>query len=104
VHRTFREAARNLQRLTDFHILGPECRVEYARSRLAHSNDQQDFHQKKVVVRQIPENVHENDLRHLFVNCRVIEYCPARTVQLAITTMKTKDSSKVLWGYELLAI
>lgn len=50
------------------------------------------------MVSKIPENVCENDLSQLFANCRIIEYCAARTVHFGITTTSTKDESKVLWG------
>ena len=98
VHRTSQEAKHNLQQYTDSHILGPECRIEYARNCLAVSNDQEDFERTKVMVSQIPNNVCENELHHLFVNCRVIKYCPARTVHVATTTAKTEHNSKILWG------
>lgn len=98
IHRTTRDAMRNLQRPIDFHIFGLECRVEYARNYSNLPHDQQNFDQKKIVVSHIPLNVYERDLQNLFVNCRVIEFCPARTIHPATTTARAEDKSKILRG------
>ena len=98
VHRTSQAAKRNLQRPIDFHRFGSECRVEYAKNGPTPSNDQQDFDQKKIVVSRIPKDVCEIDLHHLFANCDVIQYCPARTVHIATTSTKKEDQCKILWG------
>lgn len=98
VHRTSRDATRNLQGPIDYFTLGPECRLEYARNSLARSSEQGDIDRKKLIVTGIPENVCENDLHHLFFNCRIIKYCPARTVHRTITERNKEDTSKNLWG------
>ena len=97
-HRTSREARRNLLRPIDRYMFGSECRVEYARFRSAPTNVQESIDQNKVRVGQIPKNVSKNDLRRLFDNCHVVEYCPARTVHLSITTTEGKNTEQTLPG------
>ncbi|CAF1342529.1 unnamed protein product [Adineta steineri] len=45
-----------------------------------------------LAVTDIPENVSEDDLRHLFPNFRISNYCPARTVR------RKSAATKILWG------
>jgi hypothetical protein len=99
-HCTSQEAERNLQRPVNYHRLGATCRVEYARDHSNFSDVHQNFDKKKVVVRQIPENVSENDFRRLFTSCHVLRYRPARIVHLAATTTHLKSNSKILLGYK----
>lgn len=47
-------------------------------------------------------NVTKKDLYCLFANCHILEYCPARTIQLEVTPTTMSDKSKLLPGYELL--
>jgi hypothetical protein len=79
-------------------IFGSECRIEYASDCSALAINHQSFDTKKLTIRQVPENVSENDLRHLFVDCHIIKYRPAVTVHLPATTTKSKKNSKILLG------
>ncbi|CAF1044832.1 unnamed protein product [Adineta steineri] len=97
-HRTSEEAERNLRRSEDDCFLGPQSCVEYARSRSSFSNNQQNFGKNKVEVSKIPENVSETDLRHLFDDCNVLKYYPARIVHQAAETTQTKRSSRISSG------
>lgn len=97
-HRTARDAELNLQRPLDYQSLGPECCVAYANTSAIPSIDLQEFEQKCVLVRQIPENVAESDLLRLFGTCRLLKYCPARSVCFPPKPMVTKINAKVLWG------
>jgi hypothetical protein len=56
------------------------------------------------MVARIPENVTEVDLHHLFVNCHILKYCPARMIHSSATTMKMMSKSKIIWGYEQLTL
>lgn len=99
-HRTSQEAGRNLRRIIDFGVLGEKCRVEYANINSAPSSNQHILDRKKVVVSGIPQDVSKNDLRHLFVNCHILHYCPARDIQKATVTTITHKKMKTLWGYD----
>jgi hypothetical protein len=104
LHRTPREAERNLRRPINFHLLGHKCRVEYANDSSALSNNHQSFGNRKLMVARIPQNVTEIELHHLFVNCHLLKYCPARIVHSGATTTKMKNNSKIIWGYEHLTL
>jgi len=86
----------------NFHLLGHQCHVEYAGGSSALSNNHQNFGNRKLMVARIPENVTEIDLHHLFFNCHILKYCPARTVHSSATTTTIKGKSKTIWGYEQL--
>jgi len=98
LHRTCRDAESNLQRPIDFHLLGPQCQIEYADARSTLLRSGQSNDSKKVVVQKIPPNVTENDLRNLFPNCHIVAYCPAVNIPLKETMMKTKANSNILPG------
>jgi hypothetical protein len=98
LHKTSKEAQLNLLRPIDHILFGPECHVEYAHD---HSNlpvRHRIYDKRRVVVNKIPENVSENDLRHLFRNGYLLKYCPARSVHRTATTVATMSETKLLWG------
>ncbi len=84
----------------DFRLLGSKCRIEYGNNCSTLTNNRPNLSKKKLMIARIPENVNENDLHNLFVNCHLLKYCPARTVYSATTTMKMNDKAKIIWGYE----
>jgi hypothetical protein len=92
-HRTCQEAERNLRLPINYQLFGPACDVEYANDCSTLCNNHQIFDNKKLIVRRIPENIDENDLHNLFINCHVLKYYPA-------TMMKNKSKNKILTGYE----
>ncbi|CAF1247409.1 unnamed protein product [Adineta steineri] len=98
VHRTHEKARRNLRRPINRSLLGSQCRVEWNTHCSDYSNNEQNIENRKIVVRGIPENVNENDLRDLFVNCHILKYCPARRIYSSTATMETKGQNKILPG------
>ena len=95
-HHTSKEAKRNLQRPIDAHRFGAKCSVEYANDYL----DSSPNNHNKIVLRGIPENVSEDDLRLLFDNCHILRYSPARVVCQGAATMEAIKKRKILLGYE----
>ncbi|CAF1522863.1 unnamed protein product, partial [Adineta steineri] len=93
-----RDAAVNLRRPIDLHLLGPACQIEYANKRTIHASSQQNLDKKKILVCQIPSNVSENDLRQLFGNCHLEKYYPAVIIFHEATMAKTKDDANILLG------
>ncbi|CAF1273227.1 unnamed protein product [Adineta steineri] len=98
VHRTHEKAQRNLRRPINRSLLGSQCRVEWNTHCPNFSINEQNIENRKIVIRGIPENVNENDLRDLFVNCHILKYCPARRIYSSTTTMETKGQNKILPG------
>ncbi|CAF1273200.1 unnamed protein product [Adineta steineri] len=98
VHRTHEKARRNLRRPINRSLLGSQCRVEWNTHCSDYSNNEQNIESRKIVVRGIPENVNENDLRDLFVNCHILKYCPARRIYSSTATMEAKGQNKILPG------
>ena len=103
-HRTSHEAELNLRRPVAFDLLGRKCRVDYANNCSRSSSNDEIFDAKKVVITGIPQNVSEHDLRHIFVNCHILSYCPARDIQKTITTTTIEKTRKTLRGYENLVL
>ncbi|CAF0802090.1 unnamed protein product [Adineta steineri] len=97
-HRTAREAEVNLRRSIDLHLLGPACHIEYANKRTMGTSSQQSLGKKKILVRQIPPNVSENDLRQMFGNCHIEKYYPAAIISHEATMTKTKDVANISSG------
>jgi hypothetical protein len=93
-----KQAVCNLQRPIDHILLGQECQVNYAAHSSYLSTEYRHCDQKTILVRKIPENVTENDLRRLFTNCRISKYCPVRVVHRKTISTTVTDGTKILWG------
>ncbi|CAF1192411.1 unnamed protein product [Adineta steineri] len=102
LHGTAEEAQHNFSQSIDYIRLGSECYFKYAGYSSLLPENHQSCDKQKVVVTNIPENVSEDDLRHLFPNCRISNYCPPRTVPLKHVSTKTSNKTKILWGYAFL--
>lgn len=100
LHRTNREAQRNLQRPINYRLLGPECRIEYANGRSNDPNNHQSSDNKRLLVKQIPENVSQHELRRVFVGSHAIHYYPARVIRRPDTMTPVKCETKILSGYD----
>ncbi|CAF1128953.1 unnamed protein product [Adineta steineri] len=98
LHGTAEEAKHNFAQSIDYIRLGSGCRVKYAGDSSCLPEDHQSHDKQKVVVTNIPEDVSEDDLRHLFPNSRVSSYCPARTVLRKTVSTKISGRHKTLWG------
>ena len=98
LYRTTEEAKCNFLRPIDYILLGSECHVKYASYSSFLPMDHQSCDKQTVVVTSIPENVSEDDLRHLFPNCCISKYCPARTVQCMSISTEIPGKIKTFWG------
>ncbi|CAF1362129.1 unnamed protein product [Adineta steineri] len=98
LHGTAEEAKHNFAQSIDYARLGSGCRVKYAGNSSCLPEDHQSHDKQRVVVTNIPEDVNEDDLRHLFPNSRVSSYCPARTVLRKTVSIKISGKRKTLWG------
>jgi hypothetical protein len=96
VHRSYSETEKNRRRPINYRLLGSECCVE---------NVDKDFHahyEKQpftIVVTHIPENVNENELRNMFVNCQSLKYYPGRTAHFMQGKSTRISHNKILSGY-----
>lgn len=81
IHRTCRDAQRNLQRSIDYEILGEQCQIQYSNLHLNQSN-------LTLFVKQIPVNVSLLDFNKLFPNCQILEYHPAQIIQQPIAKLR----------------
>ncbi|CAF2145954.1 unnamed protein product [Rotaria magnacalcarata] len=97
-HRRFQEAKHNLRRPINFNLLGDECHVEYANACSNISNHYQISSKRKLAIKKIPYNANEDDLQRLFVNCRILKYCPARITYSTTPTIGKKNKNKILLG------
>ncbi|CAF1226804.1 unnamed protein product [Adineta steineri] len=102
LHGTAEEAKHNFAQSIDYVRLGSGCRVKYAGDCSCLPDVHQSHDKQKVVVTNIPENVSDDDLRHLFPNSRVSSYCPARTVLRKTVPTKIPGKRKTLRGYAFL--
>jgi len=50
------------------------------------------------MVNRIPYNVTRNDLHNLFVDCRIIEYYPARVICSESNKSSIESDTQILWG------
>lgn len=104
LHRTSREAQRNLQRPINYCLLGPECRLEYAGNRSNNPSNPQSYEGKRILVSGIPENVSTDDLHRLFVNSHAIDYYPPRVTHRTTMMIPANCKTKILLGYDQLAL
>ncbi|CAF1452989.1 unnamed protein product [Adineta steineri] len=78
------------------------CHVEYACNSSCIPLDHRSDDKQTIVITNIPENVSEDDLRHLFPNSRVSKYCPSRIIHRKPTSIDVTGKIKILWGYAFL--
>jgi hypothetical protein len=93
-----KEAKRNFLRPVDYILLGPDCHVKYAGDSASLPIGHRLDDKRTIVVKTIPENVSEDDLRRLFTNCDISNYCPARTVHRMATSAAVTSRTKALSG------
>ncbi|CAF0842182.1 unnamed protein product [Adineta steineri] len=98
-HCTSQTAEINRRRPINFHLLGPQCRIEYAGDSASVLSRNQSCDRKTIVVQRIPSNVSEADLYYLFPNCQILKYYPAVIVPAtALMTAKTTSNRDTLLG------
>ncbi|CAF0799875.1 unnamed protein product [Adineta steineri] len=102
LHGTAEEAKHNFNQPIDYIRLGPECLVKYAGYSSPLPVNHQSYDKQTIAVTNIPENVSEDDLRHLFPNSRILNYCPVRTVERKTVPTGSSNKMKILWGYAFL--
>ncbi|CAF3764407.1 unnamed protein product, partial [Adineta steineri] len=96
-HRTNFQAEYNRKRAIKSSQFGSNCKIEFVKSLSQLSNENELNENWNIVIKQIPKNVTENDLKNLFFNSNQIKYVPARIVQTPNT------NSKTLFGYAFLS-
>ncbi|CAF1184521.1 unnamed protein product [Adineta steineri] len=96
-HRTNPQAEYNRKRAISSLRFGSNCQIEFVKNLEELSNENKVNENWNIVIKQIPENVTENDLKNLFFNSNQIKYIPARIVQTSNTNQKT------LYGYAFLS-
>ncbi|CAF1545014.1 unnamed protein product, partial [Adineta ricciae] len=103
-HITAQTAEINRRRPINFHLLGPQCRIEYADDNVSIRIRNQSYDCTTIVVERIPPNISDDDLRYLFPNCRIVKYYPAVVVSTrALITTKTTNDKDILLGYAYIA-
>ena len=99
VHRTSQDAKHNLSRPINHSLFGSECRIDYANDHIPRSLKCQYYSKNKIIVKKIPTEVSENDLRDLFGSeCHILNYYPARYVRRISTVTTIPDQVKILTG------
>ncbi|CAF1419359.1 unnamed protein product [Adineta steineri] len=96
-HRTNLQAEYNRKRTIKSSQFGSNCQIEFVQNLSQFSNENEFNENWNLVVKKIPENVTENDLKKLFFNSNQIKYIPARNVQ------KSNTNQKILLGYAFLS-
>ncbi|CAF0872332.1 unnamed protein product [Adineta steineri] len=96
-YRTHLQAEYNRKRAITSSQFGPNCQIEFVQNLSQLPNENELNENWNIVVKKIPENVTENDLRNLFFNSNEIKYIPARNVQ------KSNTNQKILLGYAFLS-
>ncbi|CAF1415028.1 unnamed protein product [Adineta steineri] len=96
-HRTNLQAEYNRKRTIKSSQFGSNCQIEFVQNLSQFSNENEFNENWNIVVKKIPENVTENDLKKLFFNSNRIKYIPTRNVQ------KSNTNQKILLGYAFLS-
>ncbi|CAF0905054.1 unnamed protein product [Adineta steineri] len=96
-YRTNIQAEYNRKRAITSSQFGPNCQIEFVQNLSQLSNENELNENWNIVVKKIPENVTENDLKKLFFTSNEIKYIPARNVQ------KSNTDQKILLGYAFLS-
>ncbi|CAF1285200.1 unnamed protein product [Adineta steineri] len=96
-HRTNLQAEYNRKRTIKSSQFGSNCQIEFVQNLSQFSNENELNENWNIVVKKIPENVTENDLKKLFFNSNRIKYIPARNIQ------KSNTNQKILLGYAFLS-
>ncbi|CAF1320517.1 unnamed protein product [Adineta steineri] len=96
-HRTNLQAEYNRKRVINSLPFGSNCQIEFVKNLDELSNENKVNENWNIVIKQIPENITENDLKNLFSNSYQIKYIPAKIVQ------KSNTNKKILFGYAFLS-
>ncbi|CAF0811818.1 unnamed protein product [Adineta steineri] len=96
-HRTNPQAEYNRKRAIKSSQFGSNCQIELVQNFSQLLNENQLNENWNIVVKKIPENVTENDLKKLFINTNEIKYTPAKIAQ------KLSTNHKILFGHAFLS-
>ncbi|UJR18773.1 hypothetical protein I4U23_005679 [Adineta vaga] len=88
-HRTHIQAEFNRKKVIHSSCFGSNCKIKFIKNLSELSNENKCDENWNIVIKQIPENVTENDLKKLFFNSNQIKYIPSRMVQKSNTNYKT---------------
>ncbi|CAF4098934.1 unnamed protein product, partial [Adineta steineri] len=95
--RTNLQAEYNQKRGINSSHFGSNCKMEFVQNFSQLSNENQFNENWNIVVKKIPEDITENDLKRLFFNSNEIKYIPARIAQ------KLSTNHKILFGHAFLS-
>ncbi|CAF1419311.1 unnamed protein product [Adineta ricciae] len=90
-HRTKHQADFNRKRCVNSSLFGSNTQIEHVKNISDLLNENKLNDQWDLVIKQIPENVSENELK-IFFNSHQMKYIPARSIK------KTKSIDKFLFG------
>ncbi|CAF1559809.1 unnamed protein product [Adineta steineri] len=96
-HHTNLQAEYNRKRAISSSPFGSNCQIEFVKNLEELSNENKVNENWNIVIKKIPENVTENDLKNSFSNSYQIKYIPAKIVQ------KSNTNKKILFGYAFLS-
>ncbi|CAF1268535.1 unnamed protein product [Adineta steineri] len=101
-HRTIKEAECNFKRPLNYLLFGSKSYVKYAGDSSSLPIGYRFDNERTIVVKNIPENVTEDDLRQLFINCSISKYCPSRKIHHTTLSASIMNKIKTLLGYAFL--
>ncbi|CAF3473112.1 unnamed protein product [Rotaria socialis] len=102
LHRKRRDAEYNLRRPINSHVFGSNCYVEFMKEDFQLSRIYRNADVWNVMVKGVPIDVTETDLRNLFIGCHSMKFIPARIVDQRRPHLAPRTKHKVLYGYAFL--
>ncbi|CAF1328965.1 unnamed protein product [Adineta steineri] len=101
-HRTIKEAECNFKRSLNYLLFGSKCYMKYTGDSSSLPIGYRFDNERTIVVKNIPQNVTEDDLHQLFINCSISKYCPSRIVHHRTLSAPIMNKTKTLSGYAFL--
>ncbi|CAF4543887.1 unnamed protein product, partial [Rotaria socialis] len=98
LHRKRRDAEYNLRRPINSHVFGSNCYVEFMKEDFQLSRIYRNADVWNVMVKGVPIDVTETDLRNLFIGCHSMKFIPARIVDQRRPHLAPRTKHKVLYG------
>ncbi|CAF4273888.1 unnamed protein product, partial [Rotaria socialis] len=99
LHRKRRDAEYNLRRPINSHVFGSNCYVEFMKEDFQLSRIYRNADVWNVMVKGVPIDVTETDLRNLFIGCHSMKFIPARIVDQRRPHLAPRTKHKVLYAF-----